>query len=124
MSKEETTKQIQAAFAAPAIPREPAPSGRSAPSCSPELERLMARNDMIENLYKKMEDSLPCQPMSDEMLARMCESLGLEKGRDYRPYCVRQGCEYMPRMFRVKEGFRCWSCNNVWDLTNKENEES
>jgi hypothetical protein len=82
---------------------------------------MLARNDMVENLYKKMEEHLPCEPMSDEMLAAMNASLGFKgeaaKTRDYRPYCVRQGCEYMPRMMRVKEGFMCWSCQNRWNLS-------
>lgn len=87
---------------------------------SPALELLLARHDMTENLFRRMEEELPCEPMDDAMLARMNQSLGFSgahaKDRDYRPYCVRQHCEYMPRMFRVAEGFRCWSCNNVWDL--------
>lgn len=82
----------------------------------------MHRNDMVENLYKKMEEHLPCEPLSDELLAAMNKSLGFPpegdraKDRDYRPYCVREGCEYMPRMMRVREGFMCWSCKGKWDL--------
>ena len=84
---------------------------------------MMARHDMTENLYKKMEEHLPCDPMSDEMLAAMNKSLGLSgdaaKTRDYRPYCVRDGCKDWPRMMRVKEGFRCWSCHGIWDLSSE-----
>lgn len=88
---------------------------------SPLLERMLARHDMTENLYKKMEEHLPCEPMDDGMLARMNASLGFSgdhaKTRDYRPYCVRKGCSTMPRMMRDPKGFRCWQCGNVWDLT-------
>lgn len=82
---------------------------------------MFARLDMVETLYKKMEINMPCEPMTDEMLAKMNTSLGFSgehaKTREYRPYCVKEGCEYMPRMMRVKEGFSCWSCKNKWDLT-------
>ncbi len=88
------------------------------------LERLTARTEAIEKGFEKFEEHLPCDPMDDAMLDRMNSSLGLDKDRSYRPYCVRQGCELMPRMFRVREGFRCWCCNNVWDLTGKEGAES
>lgn len=90
---------------------------------TPFGKRMLARHDMIENLYKEMEQQLPCEAMSEEMLAAMNTSLGFPvdgphaKDRDYRPYCVRKGCEYMPRMMRVQQGFSCWSCRNLWDLT-------
>lgn len=87
------------------------------------FESMIRRNDLVENFYKKMEENLPCDPMSDEMLTAMNTSLGFKgphaKDRTYRPYCVRRECKMMPRMMRVKEGFRCWSCHNVWDLTVK-----
>ncbi len=87
----------------------------------PTVKRMFAMLDMIENLYKKMEINMPCEPMTDEMLAKMNTSLGFigehAKTREYRPYCVKEGCEYMPRMMRIKEGFACWSCKNKWDLT-------
>ena len=88
------------------------------------IESLLARHDITENLYRRMEEHLPCEPMDDGMLERMNKSLGFSshpKDRDYRPYCVHPKCNRMPRMMRCKEGFRCWNCGNVWDLTlNKE----
>lgn len=95
-------------------------AGVPAAAASPLLERMLARHDLTENLCWTLEEELPCEPMDEAMLARMNQALGFSglhaKPRGYRPYCVREGCEYMPRMFRVAEGFRCWSCNNVWDL--------
>jgi len=85
------------------------------------IEKMIARYEIAETLYKRMEQNIPCEPMTDEMLAKMNTSLGFSgehaKTREYRPYCTKDGCEYMPRMMRVKEGFACWSCKNKWDLT-------
>jgi len=84
--------------------------------------QLQARNDMVETLYKNMEAHLPCDPLTDEQLAAMNWSMGFPtegphaKDRDYRPYCCREGCEYNPRMMRIRDGFHCWSCKGKWDL--------
>lgn len=89
----------------------------------PAMRRLIVEGDMNEHLYLKMEGHLPCPPMSDEMLARMNKAMNFEhapKDRDYRPYCLAEGCKRMPRMMRVKEGFKCWSCFSVWDLRSDE----
>ena len=85
------------------------------------LANLMLRSDHNEHGYLKFEDILPCDPMTDEMLARMNAAMGFSgdsaKDRDYRPYCGADKCREMPRMFRVREGFRCPACRHVWDLT-------
>ena len=90
------------------------------------LQSCIADLTVNEELYKKMEENLPCPPMSDEMLAKMNKAMGFagEKGqpfakkdRTYRPYCGHPKCKKMPRMMRVEKGFQCWSCHHVWDLT-------
>lgn len=91
---------------------------------NPVARQLIAHGEMTERLYLKLEEHLPCPPLSDEMLARMNEAMGFRgdraKDRDYRPYCGSNDCRRMPRMFRVKEGFRCWACQRVWDLRTDE----
>lgn len=92
--------------------------------CSPLINRLVAEQEMTENLYKKMEEVMPCESMSDGMLERMNKSLGFSgessKQRDYRPYCGNEKCKRMPRMMRVKEGFQCWECHDTWNLEEAE----
>ena len=89
----------------------------------PRIAPLVARGRLIETHYKSLEAEDPTlQPLSDEQIAAMNKHLHFEpgadnyKGQDYRPYCIRKGCEYMPRMFRITDGFRCWSCGNEWIL--------
>lgn len=93
------------------------------PKADPRLSYLqrflICRGYVVDEFYKSLEKLCPCPPMGDDMLARMNLGLGFvpgTKGRDYRPYCVSVGCDVMPRMVRVPEGFRCWHCGGVWDL--------
>ncbi len=86
---------------------------------NPAIRAVVLHSQMSEGHYKELEKWLPVPPMSDEMLAFMNERMGFAdapKDRDYRPYCCREGCEYMPRMMRVHQGFMCWSCKSVWDI--------
>lgn len=96
------------------------------PSNSPFLAELVVDLHEVEHFYKAMEEGMPCEPMSDAMLTSMNRSLGFKgdaaKDRDYRPYCVREGCKRMPRMFRVPQGFMCWYCTGIWDLSAANND--
>lgn len=89
---------------------------------TPFGQHLLARTEMVEGLYKRMELELPAPPLTDVQIGWMNDSLGFKagasnyKGHDYRPYCVRENCEYMPRMMRIKDGFSCWSCRSQWIL--------
>lgn len=79
---------------------------------SPLFLQLQARFELTERMYLKLEEILPVPRMTDEQVTEMNAALGLPKDADYRPYCCRNGCKDMPRMFRIAEGFRCWSCHN------------
>lgn len=88
---------------------------------NPVIAACIVRGELSETLYRRLEEALPCAPLTDEQLARMNKSLGFAgtgaKGHDYRPYCCRDGCDYMPRMMRIPNGFQCWDCKGIWDLT-------
>jgi len=92
-------------------PDDPSPAG-----IQPALfSYLMTRTLRIEQGYKIHEFGYV---MTDDELARMNKALGLEKDKEYRPYCLKDGCD-MPRMFLTKFGFQCASCGNkiTFDLT-------
>jgi len=89
----------------------------------PRFALLLARARLVEGYYKTLEEADPTlQPLREEQIATMNERLGFKagddnyKGQDYRPYCIREKCDYMPRMYRIADGFRCWSCGNRWIL--------
>lgn len=94
-------------------------------SCIPPTVEavFLARHRLVEEHYKELEEIDPPAPLTDGQIAEMNRSLGFKpgatnyKGQDYRPYCVRQRCEFMPRMYRVEDGFRCWCCGGHWDLS-------
>lgn len=83
------------------------------------------RLDRVENLYKKMEEHCPCDPLTDAQMEEVNRHLGFPtmgphaKTRDYRPYCIQNGCRDMPRMMRIRDGFKCWSCFHEWKLKSK-----
>lgn len=88
---------------------------------NPRLAPLLARARLVEERYKELEaDDPDLQPLSDDRIAAMNKHLGFTpgasnyKGQDYRPYCIQDGCGYMPRMYRIADGFRCWSCGHKW----------
>lgn len=95
---------------------------------NPAIARAVAQVEMSETFYKRLEELFPCPPMSDEMLAFMNERMGFStystKDRDYRPYCGNDHCTTAPRMFRVKEGFKCWKCHRVWDIKKQMEEQN
>jgi len=67
---------------------------------------------MVETFYKRMEEQHPVPRMTDDQVAIMNHALGHPKDADYRPYCLGKGCKQMPRMYRILDGFKCWSCQN------------
>lgn len=75
----------------------------------------VARVEMNETWYRKLEEMFPVAPMTPEQVDVMNRSLGpgMSKDAAYRPYCVHDGCRDMPRMFRIDQGFKCWSCQNT-----------
>lgn len=87
------------------------------------MERMIARGVETERGYLEIEAKNPVPPLDSRQIAVMNEKLRFElgqpnsKGHDYRPYCVRDYCSRMPRMHRIKDGFRCWACGGVWDLS-------
>lgn len=93
--------------------RQPAPDGRPASDYSPLVASTIARLEMSETFYRQLEEMFPGAPMTDEQVATMNHNLGHPKDASYRPYCTRNGCRDMPRMYRVEQGFKCWSCQNV-----------
>jgi hypothetical protein len=72
------------------------------------FDALMMRAERIEYGYKLHETDYV---MTDDELARMNKALSLEKDKEYRPYCLMDGCD-MPRMFLTNFGFQCASCGN------------
>lgn len=97
------------------------------PFDDPRFAPLVARTRLVEERYKEIEAAGPSlQPLSDEQIAEMNKSLGFRpeadnyKGQDYRPYCIRGHCEFSPRMYRIPDGFRCWSCGNQWIINTEE----
>lgn len=91
-----------------------APFDRKALSIDdPRVAAEVARLEMNESFYRKLEEMFPVPTMTGEQLATMNHALGHPKDADYRPYCMKLGCTRMPRMFRVAEGFACWACQNI-----------
>lgn len=76
-------------------------------------DRIIAELEMNEVYYKELEKMFPVPPMSLHQLAIMNNALGHPKDENYRPYCMKNGCTKMPRMYRVEKGFRCWACHSV-----------
>jgi len=81
--------------------------------CSPMVAAAIADLDMNESYYKKLEEMFPVPPMDLHQVAIMNNALGHPKDESYRPYCMKNGCTKMPRMYRVEQGFKCWACHNV-----------
>lgn len=73
------------------------------------FKMMLARTMYMEEGYKKLEDGYE---MTDEQLKEMNEGLHLEKDKNYRPYCLKDGCDTMPRMALKEFGFQCPSCYN------------
>ena len=95
------------------------PDPASDPSLSTMQRMLIARGEMVETLYQKLEEVTKPRDLTQDELDRMNLCMGFAagtKGQDYRPYCVRKGCKHMPRMFRTDKGFECWDCKGEWDL--------
>jgi len=74
------------------------------------IQNLIQRSIQIETKYKEHEDGYV---MTYTELQQLNQSLGMEKDKSYRPYCIGKTCEMMPRMALTTEGFFCWSCGNV-----------
>jgi len=91
-------------------------SALSPPGIHPAFfSAMLARTERIEYGYKLHETAYA---MTDDQLATMRKALGLEKDKEYRPYCLKDGCDY-PRMFLTAFGFQCPTCHNKigFDLT-------
>lgn len=66
-----------------------------------------------ESKYKVLEELSPVPEMTPAQLEELNAALKVSpKGVDYRPYCLHANCKVMPRMYRIANGFKCWSCNN------------
>jgi hypothetical protein len=77
------------------------------------IKRAIEEMEKNESYYKKLEEMFPVTPMNLHQVAIMNNALGHPKDENYRPYCMKNGCTKMPRMYRVEQGFKCWACHNV-----------
>lgn len=76
------------------------------------IQLMIERQFGIENDFREFESGYI---MTDEQQKAMNAALKLEKDKSYRPYCLKDGCDY-PRMYVEAAGFTCPHCGNRIDF--------